>query len=44
MLRAARGRPPENPVNSEVVERAEFRRKLSRFAENDVGPNDGADA
>jgi hypothetical protein len=36
MLRAARGRPPENIVNPEVLERPRFREKLARFAENDA--------
>jgi phosphoglycerate dehydrogenase-like enzyme len=34
MLRAARGELPENIVNPDVLDRAEFVRKLSRFAEN----------
>jgi phosphoglycerate dehydrogenase-like enzyme len=34
MLRAARGELPENIVNREVVDRAPFREKLDRFAEN----------
>ncbi len=34
MLRAARGRVPENVVNREVLERPGFRAKLERFAEN----------
>ena len=37
MLRAAHGELPENIVNPEVLERAEFRRKLSRFAQNEAG-------
>jgi phosphoglycerate dehydrogenase-like enzyme len=37
MLRAARGERPENIVNPDVLARAEFHRKLSRFAENQVG-------
>jgi phosphoglycerate dehydrogenase-like enzyme len=37
MLRAARGERPENIVNPGVLDRPEFRRKLSRFAENEVG-------
>jgi phosphoglycerate dehydrogenase-like enzyme len=38
MLRAARGELPENIVNPEVLDRPEFRRKLSRFEENDARP------
>lgn len=34
MLRAATGRVPENVVNTDVLERAGFRAKLARFAEN----------
>jgi phosphoglycerate dehydrogenase-like enzyme len=34
MLRAARGELPENIVNREVLDRAGFRAKLARFAEN----------
>jgi phosphoglycerate dehydrogenase-like enzyme len=34
ILRAARGEPPENIVNPEVLDRAEFVRKLARFREN----------
>ena len=34
MLRAARGEVPENIVNPEVLDGPEFRRKLSRFADN----------
>ncbi len=34
MLLAARGERPENIVNPEVLDRAEFRRKLLRFEEN----------
>jgi phosphoglycerate dehydrogenase-like enzyme len=34
MLRAARGLVPENIVNPEALERAAFREKLARFAEN----------
>jgi phosphoglycerate dehydrogenase-like enzyme len=37
MLRAARGERPDNIVNPEVLERPEFIRKLSQFAENEVG-------
>jgi len=32
MLRAARGLVPENVVNPEVLDHAEFQRKLRRFA------------
>ena len=41
MLRAAQGERPENIVNAEVLDRPEFRRKLSRFEENTVGPDAG---
>jgi phosphoglycerate dehydrogenase-like enzyme len=34
MLRAARGEPPETIVNRNVLSRAKFQEKLSRFAEN----------
>jgi phosphoglycerate dehydrogenase-like enzyme len=34
MLRAARGEPPENIVNPEVLDHRSFLGKLSRFAEN----------
>jgi phosphoglycerate dehydrogenase-like enzyme len=34
MLRAARGELPENIVNPEVLDHAEFLRKLSRFTDN----------
>jgi phosphoglycerate dehydrogenase-like enzyme len=34
MLRAARGEPPGDILNSEVFEQAAFRRKLARFCEN----------
>ena len=33
MLRAARGEPPDNVVNREVLERPGFRKKLARFGE-----------
>ncbi len=36
ILLAARGEPPENIVNPEVLDRPEFRRKLLRFEENAV--------
>ena len=34
LLRAARGRVPENVVNSAVLDRPGFRAKLARFAPN----------
>jgi phosphoglycerate dehydrogenase-like enzyme len=34
MLRAARGLPPEDVINTEVLDRPGFRAKLARFAEN----------
>jgi phosphoglycerate dehydrogenase-like enzyme len=36
MLRASRGKVPENVVNREVLERPGFREKLERFKENDL--------
>ncbi len=39
MLRAAVGMLPENIVNPEVLDREEFRRKLSRFAANASHPH-----
>jgi phosphoglycerate dehydrogenase-like enzyme len=36
MLRAARGELPDNILNPDVLDRPEFIRKLSRFAENEV--------
>jgi phosphoglycerate dehydrogenase-like enzyme len=36
MLRASRGLVPENIVNTEVLERPDFRAKLARFEENEL--------
>jgi phosphoglycerate dehydrogenase-like enzyme len=38
MLRAARGELPEHIVNPDVLDRAEFHRKLARFVENRAVP------
>ncbi len=43
MLRAAGGDVPENIVNPEVLDRPEFRRKLSRFEQNTAGSEERTD-
>ena len=43
MLRTAGGDVPENIVNPEVLDRPEFRRKLSRFEQNTAGSEERPD-